>query len=263
LERTWRPGGGLVSTISPHFRLADAKPSLETGLTVGVMRSVLDKTAPAYALALRDTASVALGIAAFGVTLGVTISVLGFGTLPGLVGAPVVYGGSAQLTAVTLVHQGAAFAAVVASAAIVNSRLLLYSASLSRRFGGQPAWFRWLAPHFIIDQTYLLSNARPELDGRAFRRYWGWLGFLVCVVWSSSVLVGMLAGPALPDLPHLVFVGTAMFLGMLTPRLTNCPAVAAATTGGVVAAVVGLIRPELGILCGAIAGIMAGSAVRR
>jgi 4-azaleucine resistance transporter AzlC len=227
------------------------------------MRSVLDKATPTYVLALRDTASVALGIAAFGVTLGVTISVLGFGTVPGLVGAPVVYGGSAQLTAVTLVHQGAAFAAVVASAAIVNSRLLLYGASLSRRFSDQPGWFRWLAPHFIIDQTYLLSNARPELDGRAFRRYWGWLGLFVLVVWSFSVATGMIAGPALPELPHLVFVGTAMFLGMLAPRLTNRPAVAAATTGGLVAAVVGLIRPELGIVCGAIAGIVAGSAVRR
>lgn len=216
-----------------------------------------------HVLALRDTASVALGMVAFGMTLGVTISVLGFGTLPGLVGAPVVYAGSAQLTAVTLVHEGAGLVVVVASAAVVNARLLLYSASLSRRFSGQPAWFRWLAPHFIIDQTYLLSDARPDVDGRTFRRYWGCLGFFVLVVWSSSVATGLFVGPALPELPHLAFVGTALFLGMLAPRLTNRPAVAAAATGGSVAAVVGFIRPELGIVCGAIAGVLAGSAVRR
>jgi predicted branched-subunit amino acid permease len=63
---------------------------------------------PPYLLALRDTASVALGMVSFGVTLEVTISVLGFGTLPGPVGAVAVYGGSAQLTAITLVHQDAA-----------------------------------------------------------------------------------------------------------------------------------------------------------
>jgi len=227
------------------------------------MRSVLDKAAPPAVLARRDTVSIALGLVAFGVTLGVTMSVLGFGALPGLVGAPVVYAGSAQLTAVTLVDQGAGLAVVVASAAIVNSRLLLYSASLAPRFSGQPAWFRWLAPHFLIDQTYLLSNARPDLDPRTFRRYWGWLGFFVLVVWSTSVAAGMVAGPALPDLPHLVFVGTAMFVGMLAPRLTNRPAVAAAVAGGLVAAVVGLVRPELGIVGGAIAGLMAGSAARR
>ena len=74
-------------------------------------------------VALHDTASVALGLAGFGVTLGVTMSALGIGVVPGLIGAAVVYGGSAQLTAVTLVHQGAAFVAVVVSSAIVNARL--------------------------------------------------------------------------------------------------------------------------------------------
>jgi len=214
-------------------------------------------------VALHDTASVALGLAAFGVTLGVTMSALGVGVLPGLIGAGVVYGGSAQLTAVTLVHQGAAFVAVVVSSAIVNARLLLYSASLSQRFRDQPAWFRWLAPQFVIDQTYLLSGARPELDGRAFRRYWGFLGVFILVVWCGSIALGMVAAPVLPDLPHLGFVGTAMFLGLLAPRLTSRPAVTAALTGGLVAAVIGLIRPELGIVCGAIAGVTAGSAARR
>jgi predicted branched-subunit amino acid permease len=218
---------------------------------------------PPYVLALHDTASVALGIASFGLTLGVTISVLSFGALPGLVGAVVVYSGSGQLTAITLVHQGAALLGVVVSAAVVNSRLLLYGASLSPRFREQPAWFRWLAPHFVIDQTYLLSSARPDLDPRTFRRYWGWLGSFVLVVWSSSIAVGMLAGPVLPAMPHLGFVGTAMFLGMLAPRLTNRPAVAAAAAGGLVGAAVGVVRPELGIVCGAVAGVMAGMAVQR
>jgi predicted branched-subunit amino acid permease len=218
---------------------------------------------PPHLLALRDTASVALGMVAFGMTLGVTISVLGFGTLPGLAGAAAVYGGSAQLTAVTLVHQGAALLGVVVSAAVVNTRLLLYGASLSHRFHGQPAWFRWLAPHFVIDQTYLLSTARPDLDPRTFRRYWGWLGSLVLLVWSSSVAAGIVAGPVLPAMPHLGFAGTALFLGMLAPRLTSRPAVAAAVAGGLVAAAAGLVRPELGIVCGALAGVAAGTAVAR
>ncbi|WP_133801720.1 hypothetical protein [Kribbella caucasensis] len=59
-------------------------------------------TTPPYRLAVRDAASVAVGIGSFGVVLGVTMSVLGFGAVPGLVGAVAVYGGSAQLTAVTL-----------------------------------------------------------------------------------------------------------------------------------------------------------------
>jgi predicted branched-subunit amino acid permease len=212
---------------------------------------------------MADAGSVAFGMIPFGVTLGIAISVLGFGNGPGLLGAVTVYGGSAQLTAVTLVHQGVALVGVVTSAAVVNSRLMLYSASLSWRFRDQPAWFTWLAPHFIIDQTFLLASARPLLNQHVFRRYWGWLGTSVLVVWTSSIGVGMLAGPYLPPLPDLGFVGVALFLGMLAPRLTDRSSVAAAVVGGLVAAAMGAIRPELGIICGALAGVAAGTAVQR
>jgi predicted branched-subunit amino acid permease len=210
-----------------------------------------------------DVGSVAFGMIPFGVTLGIAISVLGFGTWAGLLGAPAVYGGSAQLTAVTLVHQGVTLAGVVISAAVVNSRLLLYSASLSWRFRNQPAWFSWLGPHFLIDQTFMLASARTELDERAFRRYWGWLGTSVLVVWTSSIGLGMVAGPYLPSLPDLGFVGAALFIGMLAPRLTDRPSIASAVVGGLVAAGTGAIRPELGIICGALAGVVAGSAAKR
>lgn len=226
------------------------------------MTQRLATTAPAY-LAVKDTASVSMGIFSFGVALGVTISTLGFGTVPGLVGAAAVYGGSAQLTAVTLVHQGAALLTVVTAAATVNARLLLYSASIAGRFKDQPTWFRWLGPHFVIDQTYLLASARPGLDQRTFRQYWGWLGASVLVVWMTAIAAGMAIGPLLPPLPHLGLIGTAIFLGLLVPRLTNRTAAAAALTGGLTAAGAALVRPELGILCGAVAGVAAGAVVRR
>jgi predicted branched-subunit amino acid permease len=267
----------MIATGSPHFRHVSIKSAVAIAATVVVMTTSTEyaqrpasvaadavTAAPSPAvLAIRDTVSVAVGMVSFGVTLGVTISVLGFGTVPGLVGAAAVYGGSAQLTAVTLVHQGAALLAVVGSAAIVNTRLLLYGAALSSRFRDQPKWFGWLAPHFIVDQTYLLANARPDLDQPTFRRYWGWLGGSVLVVWSSSIAIGILVGPALPTMPHLGFVGAVLFLGMLAPRLTNRPAVTAAVAGGLTAAVAGAVLPELGIVCGAVAGVAAGTAVRR
>ena len=251
-----------------HGRTMCSAPGSATvvGMTISMnpapALTALATTSP-YRLAVRDAASVAVGIGSFGVVLGVTMSVLGFGAVPGLVGAVAVYGGSAQLTAVTLLQQGTALLAVVGSAAVVNARLLLYGAGLSGRFRDQPGWFSWLAPHFVIDQTYLLATARRDLDQRMFRRYWGWLGFSVLVVWTSSIAVGLVVGPALPSMPHLGFVGTAMFLGMLAPRLTNRPSVAAAVAGGLTAAAVGLVRPELGIVSGAIVGIAAGRAAGR
>jgi hypothetical protein len=35
----------------------------------------------------------------------------------------------------------------------------------------QPTWFRWLAPHFIVDQTTAVASARGALAAPArFRR---------------------------------------------------------------------------------------------
>ena len=146
---------------------------------------------------------------------------------------------------------------VVFTAAIVNLRLLLYSADLGRRFADQPRSFRLLAPHFIIDQTYLMASGRPELAGAPFRRYWWWLGSIVLVCWTTSIVVGMSVAPGLPPLPHLTLVGTALFIALLVPRLTNIPAVIAAVAGGGVAAAVSLIAPALGIIAGAAAGMAA------
>jgi predicted branched-subunit amino acid permease len=122
-------------------------------------------------------------------------------------------------------QQGAGLLAVVGSALLVNARLLIYSAALAPRCRAQPTWFRLVAPHFIIDQTYLSALDRPGHAGRRFRAYWLWLGLGVMAVWSAAVGIGVLVGPRLPSLPHLTLAGTALFVGMLMPRIRDRPSV--------------------------------------
>ncbi len=208
-------------------------------------------------MALADALAVAAGMIAFGVALGVTVVTLASSRLAGLLGGALVYGGSAQLTAITLIDRGVGIAAATLTAAVVNLRLLLYSASLAPRFQSQPGWFRWLAPHFIIDQTYLMSTTRMSLEGRVFRRYWGWIGGLVLMIWTGSIALGIGLGPVLPELPHLGLVATALFVGLLVPRLTSRPAVVAALVGGSVAAITSAVLPSIGIVAGALAGVAA------
>jgi predicted branched-subunit amino acid permease len=203
------------------------------------------------------------GLISFGLMLGVSIVALGSNHWAGLAGTFLVYGGSAQLTAITLLAKGLALPAAVATAAVVNLRLLLYSAALGPRFREHPRLFRWLAPHLIIDQTYLMATTRPSLRGADFRCYWRWLGGTVLLVWTSSVALGIAAAPLLPKLPHLGLMATALFVGMLVPRLTSRPAVVAAAVGGLVAAGASLIIPSLGIIAGALAGATAALAVSR
>jgi predicted branched-subunit amino acid permease len=213
--------------------------------------------------AVRDVLTVAPGIVPFGIALGIVIASSSMGDGAGLLGAPLVYGGSAQLTATTMFQQGAGLLAVVGSALIVNARLLLYSASLAPRFRAQPTWFRLVAPHFIIDQTYLSALDRPGHAGRRFRAYWLWLGLGVMAVWSAAVGIGVLVGPRLPSLPHLTLAGTALFVGMLMPRIRDRPSVTAAITAATVAPLAAQVVPTAGVVVGAAAGMAAGVAARK
>lgn len=223
--------------------------------------AVLDASLPRR-WALSDARTVLPGMVPFGVMLGVTVVTTGAGRLAELVGGAAIYGGSAQLTAITLLDRGLGGLAVLLTAAVVNARLLLYGAAMGTRFRAQPRWFRCWAPHFIIDQTYLMASDRPEIAGLAFRRYWRWLGGSVLVVWTTSIGVGMALGPTIPTLPHLTLVGAAMFLGLLMPRLTERPAVVAALVGGLVAAGTSLVLPAAAIVTGAVAGVVAALAVK-
>lgn len=212
--------------------------------------------------AVCDVLAATPALVPFGVTLGVVIAATATGEIAGLVGAPIVYSGSAQLAATTLFNHGAGSLAIVASAVAVSARLVLYSASLAPRFHGQPRWFRIIGPHFITDQTYLSAQARPEHRGPGFRSYWLCVGCGVGMVWSAAVGLGLSLGPHLPTLPHLPLASIALFIGMLMPRLREAATRVAAMVAGVVAPFVSQLTPNLGVITGTAAGVMAALAVR-
>jgi branched chain amino acid efflux pump len=207
--------------------------------------------------ALRDVRAVSAGVVPFGLFLGVTLTAYGEHPLGVLVGAAAVYGGSAQLATSTVLHAGAGVFAAVLAGAVVGARLLLYGAALADRFGDQPRWFRWLGPATLLDQTYLSALNRPAYRGADFRRYWGWLSLDLLLVWLLAVVVGLTAAPLVPDLPHLVLVGAAMFLAMLVPRLVDRTSLAAALVGGLVSAGAAVVQPGVAVLAGTFTGVLA------
>lgn len=213
--------------------------------------------------AWQDVCQVSAGVAPFGVFLGVTLSAYGEHPLGILTGAATIYGGSAQLTTSTMLHGGAGLLAAVMAGVVVSARMLLYGAALADRFADQPTWFRWLGPSTLLDQTYLSALNRPDYQGAAFRRYWGWLSLDLLLVWLLAVTSGVVCGPVLPELPHLVLVAAAMFLAMLVPRLGDRPSVAAALVGATVSAVAVFVVPGVAVLAGTSAGLAAAVLVRR
>jgi predicted branched-subunit amino acid permease len=161
-----------------------------------------------------------------------------------------------------VLNLGAGLLAAVLSGLVVNARILLYGAALEPRFRDQPLWFRLLGPQFIQDQTYLSASVR-DFAAAEFRRYWAWLGGVLLAVWTGSVVLGLLSAPLLPPLPHLGLVGVTLFVAMLVPRLVDRTSLVAAGVAAGTALGVVQVLPDLGILGGTTAGVVAALLTRR
>jgi predicted branched-subunit amino acid permease len=224
---------------------------LRAGLPRAAVRDRLDRDA------VRDILPVAISLVPFAAVIGVTISQATLVPVwVGMLAGPLIYGGSAQLAALTLSDAGAGLLTVVGTVLVINARLVMYGAALEPRFRGQPAWFRWLAPHFLVDQTYTLANERPELTGAAFRRYWGTVGIILGAVWLGAMYLAVALGPVIPTDSPLTFAATAVFVALLVPRLRRSAARRPAAIAAVVALVASPLPHGLGLLVGALGGIL-------
>ncbi|MGE3449597.1 MAG: AzlC family ABC transporter permease [Microbacteriaceae bacterium] len=208
---------------------------------------------------VRAGLSLVPGIGPLGVALGVALGDLSVDGTIAWLSAPLLTAGSSQLVLMGQLHHGAGPMAAAALAVLTNSRFVLYGAALADRFTGQPAWFRWLAPHFVVDQTYGLASSRLAADEppAVFRSFFAVSGFLLWVIWSVSVGVGLLAGPILPAQLPLEFVLPAMFLGLIVPGLRTGREALAVVFGGALT-LVG--AGPLAVVAGALAFAAASSA---
>jgi predicted branched-subunit amino acid permease len=215
--------------------------------------------------ALRDVAPMVGSVLPFGLIVGLSVGGLAIEPAAALAATFMIYGGSAQLTATTLLHAGAGAAAVLAAVAVVQARLALYGAGLEPFFRGQSHLFRWLGPIMIVDQTFAMVTARPDelRDPARFRRYWLSACGALTVGWLAAVGAGIAFGPVLPAESPLGIAVPAIFVALLAPRLRSVPAVAAGLGGGGIAALAATLPHGAGLLLGALGGVAIGAGAAR
>lgn len=214
--------------------------------------------------AIRDMVPVAASVVPFAVVIGSVMRQAGFPLATGLLGGAGMYGGTAQLAAVTMLVAGADVVFILAVVVVVNARLLLYGAALEPMFHGQPRWFRWLGPQFLVDQTFALATARTDLaDPARFRRYWTTLGIVLGVIWTGAMAAGMLVGAAIPPTSPLTFAAPAVLIALLVPRVRTPGGPAVVVVAAVVALAAADLPNGLGIGAGMLAGLATAAVIDR
>ena len=193
----------------------------------------------------------------FGLVLGVAIADSAMPTAVAWSTNVVIFAGAAQLATVSLAAT-ATWLTLVATAAVINLRHVMYSAALSPRFNDQPRWFRWVGPFFLIDQLFALSSTRTSMAGPAWRRFYLSAGIFYFLSWATAVTVGLVVGSSIPTEWRLGVAPAIMFAGLVALGLSNRPGIVAAVVGAGVC-LLALDAPNNGgILIGAVSGVTAG-----
>ena len=199
----------------------------------------------------------------FALVFGLVVVESGLPALLGWSTSPLMFSGAAQITLVTLLGEGASFAAAATAALIVGARHLFYSITLAPRFQGQPAWFRWLGPYLLIDQLFALTVTLDNRDPDYFRRYYLASGFSFWTLWMSFTALGLFIGPVIPESWGLAFATPVLFLGLLALSVDRWEKVVVAVAAMLITFALADMPNRSGMLVAAFLSILLGLLLER
>lgn len=204
---------------------------------------------------------VLLGIAPFGLVSGVAAVDVGMDPLQAMGMSLLIFAGTSQLAAIDLVAQRASAPVVVLTVAVINVRMVMYSASIAPHLRDLSARWRSLLAYLLTDHVYALAIAAVEDDDRpvAVKWYVLGLGAAIWTAWQVSTVAGIVLGATVPDQWGLGFVVPLTFLAILVPELKDRVHGLVAAVSGAVAVLGGALPMNLDLITAAVAGVVVGT----
>jgi len=201
-----------------------------------------------------------LGIAPFGMVIGVTVADRDIPAAAGLSTGLLIYAGSAQLAAIELLAGGAAPVVLVATVLAVNARLLLYSSAMAAHWRGTSRAWRIVAAYLLVDPSFGVGVDGYQKHGRTLAGHAHYLGgaCLLWIVWQLAIVAGMTLGTAVPESLGLDFVVPLYLVAMVVPKATTRPVRVAAVVGALAAFAGNALPFHLGPAAGILAGVAVG-----
>lgn len=215
-----------------------------------------------FRVGIRDSLPFHLGVIPYGLITGIAGIEAGLTAEQIIAMSAIVYAGASQLAALELLGTTAPLAIIVGTAAVINLRLLMYSASMAPHFAERKRTVRAGVAFFLSDHAYVRSVMEFKADESLNRlQYYLGLAVSIWLIWVLSTALGAGLGASVPPGLELSFAVPLVFLALLVPAMKD----RATTTTGIVAgvgALLGAAAPfNLGLVFGAIAGIAAGRIV--
>jgi 4-azaleucine resistance transporter AzlC len=217
-----------------------------------------------------DIAPLMLGVVPFGLIFGVTVNAAQLSAIPAQATSSIIFAGSSQLVFARLFGEGAPWLTIILTAAILNLRHVLYSASIAPFMRNFSRGWKWLCAYLLTDEAYAIAiNHFNTLDSaaqleRLFKHwYFFGCGITLWMGWNISTAIGIFVGGQIPASWALDFSVPLTFIAIVVPALRDRASVAAAVTAGIVSIAAYAMPLKLGLVSATLAGIAAGVIVER
>jgi 4-azaleucine resistance transporter AzlC len=173
-----------------------------------------------------------------------------------------VFAGSSQFVAVSLIGSGAALPVIWLTTFVVNLRHGLYSATLLPYARALPARWRWALAFWLTDETFAVveNQLRHRASLNDGAHYWLGSSLAMYFNWQLWTIAGVLLGQSVPGLATwgLDFAMVATFAAIVGLQLRERPVLFAAFVAGTTALLARALPYKLGLMLAAVAGVGAG-----
>jgi len=192
---------------------------------------------------IKQSASVTAAVAPFGVAFGVATQQAGMHLIEAIGFSALVFSGSAQFAAVSVLGDGGSVSAAVVAGLLLNLRSVAFGVAMAPALKGR-LWWRALVSQLMIDEATAVGASQSDLQ---WRRY-GYLvtGLGVFLVWNLTTIAGAsIVGSADGMVQTLGIDATipAAFLALVWPRLSFGPQRLVACGGAIIAFVAAPVLP--------------------
>ena len=202
-----------------------------------------------------------LGVIPFGMIFGALAVASGLPAGIAMSMSSIVFAGSAQFVTTQLIALATPWFVIILTAAVINVRHMLYSASIAPHVQHLPARWKALIAYLLTDEAYAVAITRyNQHDKGGPNGHWFAFGagFILWAVWQLSTAIGIVLGALVPASWSLDFALPLTFIALVVPALRDRAMVAAAVVAGVVAVIAFAMPLKLGLITAVFAGIIAG-----
>lgn len=193
-------------------------------------------TAAGFALGVKRSLPLQIGMIPFGLVVGVTAQAQGLSVLEALLMSGLVVAGASQLVVLGAWAMPVSLVSATLTCFVMNLRFGLMGPTLAPWLDRVHGWKRWGSIYLLMDHVWALSLQELARGGRDAAFMLG-IGVVSWIIWVVCTVLGFVLGEIVhPVAGHpLFFAALAAFIAMLVPmwrgaRRDLLPWVAAAVT---------------------------------